>query len=104
MPIDFDKLKVRQPLDLGGYDEQLAGQSIEVWVNLSRRVLLQFGDNDAMTTEQVKALYSEIWDLDANDYDLLINEADPALWNWIVSQTWELVSAYRESRKKAVKD
>ena len=99
MPIDFDALKIRQPLDLGEYHEALKGQSLDVWVNLSRIVLDSI--KQEMTPDELRALYCHIWSISANEYDEFKEACDPYLWAWIVKRTQEMILSYQDERKNA---
>ena len=99
MPIDFDALKIREPLDFGDYNEQLRGQVLDVWVNLDYRTRARLAKDD-LTETDYKDIYRTMWGLSSNDYEELMARVDPLLFDWLLAKTWEMVAAYGEERKK----
>ena len=100
MPIDFDALKKHKQLDLGEYHEAYAGQSIDVWINPSRRVWVPFYDENIDTPVRVKAFYTAIWGIENDDYDLLLENAEMGLWTWMTEQSTAYINEYSDARKK----
>ena len=103
MPIDFDSLKKYKELDLGGFHDNYAGQTLDVWVNLARRVWVAYGDEDIPLVDRVQAFYCAVLGISKDEITMLIDEAEAGLFDWIAAQAMELVTEYSDSRKKAVK-
>jgi hypothetical protein len=104
MPIDFDALKKYKSLDAGDYDEDMRGQVLDVWINPSRAVWNAFTDKDIPMEDRVVTLYSAIWGMSQEDCRTLYENAESALWTWLVNTSMELVNEYSDRRKKAEKD
>ena len=109
MPIDFDALKKIDVINLGDYHPYYKGQTLEVWVNPSRRVWNDFADETIDLDKRVRAYYCAIWDIQATEFNLLIGDedqegAESGLWNYLISETNRLLSEYTDARKKAEKD
>lgn len=112
--------EILKPLDLGGYDQSLQGQVIEVWVNPPRRLILQHvelmqrkekiesaAEMEAYLVE-LCGWYAEIWSQGdegwtAADVETLIRETqdtDPRLWSWVANETVRMIGEHRSGQKK----
>ena len=112
--------EILKPLDLGGYDQSLQGQVIEVWVNPTRRLILQHVElmerkNRVNSPEEIEAYlaelygwYAEIWShgsegWTAEDVETLIRQTqdtDPQLWTYLANETVRLIGEHRSGKKK----
>jgi hypothetical protein len=110
-------------LELGEYDPIYDGDFVEVWVNLSRqmrdrgiglaREALAIGEiplgkeRDKRQKQLHAELYSfqaEWWGIPVEQAQLLYEEVDAGLYDWMVDRANELRDAYEDSRKKVDDD
>jgi len=106
---------LRVALDLGGYHEDLAGNTVDVWVNLSEEFQVLWREYNAQVKEVVTkdpggdlpemllaaraALFSELWDVPTEEARALLDKPEAAgLVTWMRRRTWELVEEYSTGR------
>ena len=110
---------LRHKLDLEEYHPDLAGNSVEVWLNLSD----DFQERWRAYNEGVKAaakkgpkadlpdalkqtrveLFTELWNLDAADVAGLFDKTEAAgLRAWMRRRSWEIIEEYASGRGEAV--
>lgn len=102
--------KIVKPIDLGGYDEALAGQFVQVWVNPPLDVLQLHGRildaGNATKESDLREWYAAIWSEGAEESRWTggelreLEERDPALMAWMISQTWKAREAHIAGVKK----
>lgn len=103
--------KIVEAVDFGEYAEILRGQYLRVWVNPPMEVLHEH--TRALSnakSEKLDALfdwYAKIWSQGAADTHWTVEEItqleqdDPAMLGWMISQTWEQRREHTDRRKKA---
>ena len=103
--------KVVTPVDFGEYAEELRGQSLWVWVNPPMEVLDKHAQ--IVTTagktqaDDLRAWYAAIWSEGAEDTRWTVEELreleqrDPALFGWMISETWKARRDHVDRKKKA---
>jgi hypothetical protein len=110
--------KETRRVELGDYHESLAGDFIDVWVNLPRRLsderltlavdaaniaTVNLGDERdkqlAKLNERMMQFHSEWWGVPLEQIQQLY-QIDTILYEWIALQASRLREAYSEDRKK----
>lgn len=118
--------RLRKKLDFGEFHPDLAGNSVDVWVNLSADFEQRLRDHQAQGDEierrqeaatatdeedaelaamqeqrraETAAIYAEMWDCTEEEFQALI-VLDQTLTVWLFRRTWELVREYRAGRTK----
>lgn len=102
--------KIVKPIDLGGYADALAGQCLQVWVNPPLDVLQLHGrilDSTSETKDaDLREWYAAVWSEGAEESRWTggelreLEERDPALMAWMISQTWLARAAHIAGVKK----
>lgn len=118
--------RLRKRLDFGEFHPDLAGNSVDVWLNLSAEFEQRLREHEAQGDEierreqaatatddedtelaalrerraaETAAIYAEMWDCTEEEFRALI-ALDPVLSTWLFTRTWELVRDYRAGRTK----
>ena len=118
---------LRHTLDLDGYHPDLAGNSVEIWLNLSDDFQARwraYNADLAAHIEKAKAkakakeplvidmtddlkqrragLFAELWNLDVADTAALFDKTETAgLRAWMRRRTWEIIEEYATGRGEA---
>lgn len=122
----FEIKRLIRPLQLGEYASEYGDAALEVWINppkalsdtrleLAQRTIrvseaLSAGDADAAA--QLDAIGNELIDWlaqiwSAGDQTISADEireifdADPALYRWLLEQTWQMLIDFRAGQKKS---
>ena len=110
---------LRHKLDLGEYHPDLAGNSVEVWLNLSDEFQEKWrAYNEGVKTAAKKGpkadlpdelkknrveLFTELWNLDAVDVAGLFDKTEAAgLRAWMRRRSWEIIEEYASGRGESV--
>lgn len=113
---EFPELRV--PLDFGEYHPDLAGNTVEVWVNPSVEFIERWQQYVAGVERAAKAdpdgplpddlvqeraaLFAQLWNIPEEDVAALFdNPAASGLCNWARQRTWELIDEYGKRRGKS---
>lgn len=114
----FEVKRITRPLDVGEYDDEYDGITIDVWVNPSRQHVLALGEimkatraamikedkegePPADVEEVTKVLlewYAESWGQKPEEVIAFYQEAPIDLWQWLTRCTHELVVEYRKGK------
>lgn len=99
--------RVTRRIELGEYTPELSGAWIDVWVNVSREVMLRMLNVSAETPdEDFYGLLVELWGAEAwpiediRELRAHCAEHDPQLWPWVVKRSWDAVIEYQGLAKK----
>ena len=98
--------KIVRPLDLKDYAPEMNGAIIQVWVNPTRAFTQRFNDIRADDADLFSDWYAELFSQGGPDSlwtgDELnqVFESDPALWSFILTHAWDLITQHRESVQK----
>jgi len=108
---------LRETLDLGEYHEDLAGNTVEVWLNPSQAYYkrwrdfhdrvkdLQSQDFDLVpqdVRDERARLWADLWGIPEDDAAALFeNPQADNLVTWMCDQTWGRINSYALRRKKA---
>lgn len=102
---------LRTAVDFGEYHQELAGNSIEVWVNPSEDFRLRWLELTEAVKRQAKVapkdpipeklqqkraeLYAELWGIPAEDVAALFaSDGAGGLTAWLERRTWDLIGEY----------
>ena len=107
--------KIIRDLDLGEYAKELSGQSIPVWVNPPRKLLIEFSD----ITKEVQSesdsgnnklfgWFATIWsqgDIEETEESVLefaleCQDTDPGLWPFVTGKTMWMIFEHRKIEQK----
>lgn len=92
--------RVTQALDLGEFHERLAGQSIEVWMNPPRKVILSMQSYAKKQSDETTPFFiGAMLDLSAEETQNLYDR-DVAFCNWLTGRVLEMYASYSEKKEK----
>lgn len=122
--------RIYEPIELGGYHPDLEGECVWVWVNPSRSIIQEFGARALASlrperplsrlrkfvarednNREIVAWFAKVWSLDAAhetdekevvDFASQVVEQDPAIWDFLVNETWVLINLHRAMAKKGL--
>lgn len=93
--------KVTRTLDLGAFNERLAGQSIEVWMNPPRRVILDMQRYAKNQSDETTPFFvGAMLDLSPEQTQALF-DCDVAFCNWLTARVLELYAEYSEKKESS---
>lgn len=116
--MDINVPKIVRPLALAEYAPELAPLTLQVWVNPPRKLLAEILDQETQSEElaaqRMHRLYeiiAELWSQGpdpethwtVDEVVKLIEEkreTDPALFGWLRTETFAMIGAYRNAKKK----
>ena len=107
--------QLRRTLDFGEFHPELAGNTVEVWLNPSIEARTAWQNyyealtalpQDGPMTDELRgwrnSLFAQLWGCEDDDAGTLLEmvEAQP-LAQWLIRRSWELVGEYAQQRGKA---
>lgn len=102
--LTFQIPKIIRKIDLGEYAEELSGNELLVWVNPPRDKLNELQELlDDQSGDEMIAWCAEIWDEEPETVKAFIEDTmdtDPALWSFMVTRTFDLISEHRRGQQK----
>ena len=118
MIMKIDLRPILKPLALAEYDARMESAVVEVWVNPSRAFLSErdkliagLKDNDGDFGQfnlSMFAWYAELWSQSTDeeshwtiDEVREVSDADPALFNWLVRTSSQMLNEHRAQEKKS---
>lgn len=124
MPTRFEFKPITRPVTLADYAPEYDGATFQVWVNMPRAVMSDFGrlQDDAATVqsnpiiaddvfERMCQWYATIWSqgddpathFTSDDVKQLINhlsDTDPQAWPWLSMRVQQTIANYRMAERK----
>lgn len=105
---------LRQELDLGEFHPDLAGNTVEVWLNPSAEYRQRWVDFHALLgrlspgselTEELVALraslWADLWGIPEDEVAALFAQATAgSVVTWLCARTWDVIGHYAEERAK----